>query len=123
MSVHDRPSAAELLAAVRGYLRDEVAPATNDRRAKFRALIAANVLAIVEREAATAAELETSDDLGLRALGYGGGTGDERRAALCARIRSGDYDDPVRDPALMAYARAHVDAKLRVANPRALDRR
>lgn len=123
MSVHDRPTAAELVAAVRAYLLDEVAPHAPDRRAKFRALIAANVLAIVDRELESAAQLDALDDAGLRALGYLDGSAQDRRRALCLRIRAGAYDDPARDAALLAYAHAHVEMRLRVANPAALERR
>ena len=44
-----RPTATELLAAVRGYLTDQVMPATEGQLA-FHARVAANVLAIVARE-------------------------------------------------------------------------
>jgi hypothetical protein len=110
MSIHDRPTARELLDAVRAYVLEEVAPATNDRRARFRALIAANVLAVVERELACEDELDTADAAALRDLGYLDRDADACRRALCARNRAGG----------MAYAQAHVRAKLRVANPGAL---
>jgi hypothetical protein len=117
MSLHDRPSYAELLAAVRDYLTREVA-ATSDRRARFRALIAANVLAVVEREIAAAPADAAAEDAALRALGYPDGTANERRKALCAAIRRGDYDAPERFAAASAYARAMVERKLAVANPK-----
>ena len=50
--MNDRPTADELLEAVREYLHDEVAPEAPTHRARFRALIAANVVAIVRRELA-----------------------------------------------------------------------
>src|SRR5262249_58218194 len=40
---------SELLRAVRGFLEDDLVPALEGRR-RFHALVAANVLAIVERE-------------------------------------------------------------------------
>ena len=46
---YGRPTATELLAAVRGYLTDQVMPATEGQLA-FHARVAANVLAIVARE-------------------------------------------------------------------------
>ena len=46
---HGRPTASELLDAVRGYLTDQVMPATSGQLA-FHARVAANVLAIVARE-------------------------------------------------------------------------
>ncbi len=119
MSLHDRPTIAELLAAVRAYLDDEVA-ASADRRARFRALIAANVLGIVERELRASAADARFDDDGLRALGYDSGTVGERRRRLCAEIRAGDYDAPERFAAAFAYAREAVRRKLAVSNPRYL---
>jgi aminoglycoside phosphotransferase (APT) family kinase protein len=46
---HGRPTASELLDAVRGYLNDQVMPGTSGQLA-FHARVAANVLAIVARE-------------------------------------------------------------------------
>jgi aminoglycoside phosphotransferase (APT) family kinase protein len=46
---YGRPTASELLDAVRGYLTDQVMPATDGQLA-FHARVAANVLAIVARE-------------------------------------------------------------------------
>jgi hypothetical protein len=46
---HGRPTASELLDAVRGFLTDQVMPATTGQLA-FHARVAANVLAIVARE-------------------------------------------------------------------------
>jgi len=46
---HGRPTASELLDAVRGYLTDQVMPGTSGQLA-FHARVAANVLAIVARE-------------------------------------------------------------------------
>jgi aminoglycoside phosphotransferase (APT) family kinase protein len=46
---HGRPTASELLDAVRGYLTDQVMPATTGQLA-FHARVAANVLGIVARE-------------------------------------------------------------------------
>jgi hypothetical protein len=46
---YGRPTASELLDAVRGYLTDQVMPATSGQLA-FHARVAANALAIVARE-------------------------------------------------------------------------
>ena len=46
---HGRPTASELLDAVREFLTDQVMPATSGQLA-FHARVAANVLAIVARE-------------------------------------------------------------------------
>jgi hypothetical protein len=121
MSLHDRPTIAEILQAVRSYLTDEVAK-TDDRRARFRALIAANVLAIAERELTTGADDARFDDEGLRDLGYIDGSADYRRGRLCADIRAGTYDAPDRFAAALEYARSIVERKLAVSNPRYLPR-
>src|SRR3954462_7379513 len=46
----DRPTALELLEAVRLFLETEVAKTTADPRLRFRALVAANALSIASRE-------------------------------------------------------------------------
>jgi hypothetical protein len=121
MSLHDRPTIAEILAAVREYLSGEVA-ASSDRRSRFRALIAANVLGIAERELASSAEDAAFEERHLRALGYADGPADERRRRLCVEIRSGAYDEPERFAAALASARETVARKLAVSNPRYLAR-
>ena len=117
MSLHDRPTLAELLAVVRDYLTNEVA-VTDDRRARFRALIAANVLAVAERELSLGPADALAEDRALADLGYTEGDADTRRRELCAAIRAGEYDEPQRFAAAAAYARAMVLRKLAVANPR-----
>ena len=57
---YGRPTAAELLDAVRGYLTDEVVPRT-DGQLSFHARVAANVVAIVARELAAPAPPLVSD--------------------------------------------------------------
>jgi hypothetical protein len=117
MSMHDRPTVEELLAAVREYLTKEVA-ATEDRRARFRALIAANVLAVAERELGRGGADAAAEDAALTELGYSAGAADARRHELAAAIRSGEFDAPARFDAALAYAREMVVRKLAVSNPR-----
>ncbi|HEU0335550.1 MAG TPA: phosphotransferase [Gaiellaceae bacterium] len=93
---HDRPAAGELADAVRGFLETEILPALDDPRLRFRTLVAMNALGIVERESPPPAERDWS---------------------LARRIRAGD----VRPGDVEAVA-ADVEAKLRVASPRALER-
>lgn len=118
MSLHDRPTLGELLAAVRAYLVDEIAATTKDRRARFRALIAANVLEIAERELASAPADEAAEDFALRQLGYEHGSTAERRHLLCSQIRAGRYDEAARFKSASEYARAMTLRKLAVSNPR-----
>ena len=48
--MQDRPTAQELLEAVRLFLEEEVAPLQNDHRRRFRTLVAISAIATVERE-------------------------------------------------------------------------
>jgi hypothetical protein len=122
MSLHDRPTVRELLEAVRGYLELEVVPAAVDRRARFRALIAANVVQVVLRELDAAAADAVAEEAALAALGLCDGTLEERRRGLARRIRAGAYDEGPRRAAAFGYARETVRRKLAVANPRFIAR-
>src|SRR5262249_16996958 len=129
IAMQDRPTALELLRAVREFLEADVLPSLDGRR-RFHGLVAVNVLAIVEREIGTEeAQLEAQlarlaalpgIDAGERRVGQGALR--ERvhalETALVERIRRGDADaDPFR-AAVRAHVRATVEEKLAVANPR-----
>jgi hypothetical protein len=128
--MQDRPSAAELLAAVRAFLETDVVPALGGRRL-FHARVAANVLAIVERELAREEDrlldewsrlarlLDVSGDPPprLELLRRGVRDLDE---ALAERIRSGDADAGEFADRVRAHLRATVLDKLRVATPKFL---
>jgi hypothetical protein len=98
---HDRPTPAELAEATREFLESEILPVAEDHRLKFRTLVAINALGILERE--------------LRA--EEAGPSEEELSALAERIRAGD---PPGDA--LAILKAHVAAKVRVSNPRYLER-
>jgi hypothetical protein len=93
-AVQPRPTAAELLAVVAEVLERDIVPAL-DGPVQHHARVAANLVAIVERElrfapAAAAAELSAVDGLlqvELTDL-------DDARAQLAAALRSGLADDP-----------------------------
>jgi Domain of unknown function (DUF6285) len=112
VSVHDRPTAAELVEAVREFLTGDVLPAV-EGRLRFHTRVAANVLAMVERELAVGGPQAEAHARALAALGVA----DD--AALAAAIRSGALDH--RRPEVLAAVRASVRAKLEVANPRHLE--
>jgi hypothetical protein len=113
-TLHDRPSAAELVAAVRELLERDVMPATEGRIA-FHARVATNVLAMVERELAVGPELDAEEHARLVArLGHDG-TIAELTSELAAGIRAGAFDD--RRAEVVEDLRATVRAKLAVANP------
>ncbi len=111
---HGRPTAAELVDAVREHLAEAVAP-TLSGAAAFQLKVAGNALAIVARElsepliTAATAEVRRSALAGL-------GVADE--AALAAAIRSGSLDA---GPAVVSVIRPAVVDRVRVANPRWLE--
>jgi hypothetical protein len=111
----DRPSALELLEAVREFLERDVMPATEGRVA-FHARVAANVVAIVAREIEQGPALDASEHARLRhLLGHDGELGD-LEAELARGIRDGSLDD--RRGEVVEHVRETVRAKLLVANPR-----
>jgi hypothetical protein len=92
----DRPTAAELAAAVREFLETELLPTLDDHRLRFRTLVAMNALSIVEREAPLPLE---------------------RDWETARRIRAGD----IRDDDL-GQLKLEAAAKLAIASPRYLER-
>jgi hypothetical protein len=130
--MYDHPSAAELIAAARMQLEQLVIPSIAEPRLRFQTLVAANVLAIVERELAAgqaylaaawqrAAELggDPSDQPDGEAL-HAAVAAQARR--LCQDIRAGAYDDQPRSRALLAHLRRTAEEELLIANPRFLER-
>ncbi len=103
-----RPTAAELVAAVREYLERSVME-TADGGARFQARIARNVLLTVSRELELGPAITEAHANRLARLGF-----DDDRA-LASAIRSGAFDDDWHDlgPALAESARD----QLLVANP------
>jgi len=128
--MQDRPTVAELLDAVRGFLEKDALEAL-DGTAKFHARVSANVLAIAARELELesthiAAEWQRLDHL----LGRAVPPVDPallrtqlaaRSEDLCERIRRGDADDGPFRAAVLAHVRATVREKLAIANPRLLE--
>ena len=110
----DRPTAVELVQAVREFLEHDVMAAT-EGRVQFHTRVAVNVLNVVARE------LELGDDFARqereRAAALLGHDADARdlERELATAIRSGSLDDriePVRE-----HVRATVREKLLIANP------
>src|SRR5258708_10740590 len=98
----DRPAAAELLAAIADLLREEVTPVLDraDPRLGFQMRVAANSLAILEREARLGPAADAREHERLARLLGRDGTLDELNRALAHQLRTGPRDD--RDPALLA---------------------
>jgi hypothetical protein len=95
----DRPTAQELAESVREFLESEILPVVDDHRLRFRTLVAMNALGMVERETAAPPPDRTAD------------------AQLARRIRARE----VGVEALPGLKEA-VAAKLRVSNPRYLEK-
>ena len=96
----ERPTAQELTEAIVEFLGGEILPTLDDHRLRFRTLVAMNALGIVHRELAA---LPPEDD----AL----------RSELARRIRADDVDQ-----GMLAQVKADVEARLRIASPRYLER-
>lgn len=118
MSLHDRPTAAELMAAVREYLERDVMAATEGRVA-FHARVAVNVLGMVERELALGPEQDVAERERLVALLGHDGTIPDLTSELARGIRDGSLD--ARRDAVVEHVHATVRAKLEVANPKYLE--
>ncbi len=108
VSLHDAPTAAQLVEAVREFLEGDVM-ATAEGRVRFHARVAGRVLAQVERELAVGSGPARAHAARLASLGCASD------ADLAAAIRSGALDD--RTGEATTVVRAAVDAKLAVANP------
>ncbi len=125
--MNDRPTAVELLGAVRRFLEREVVPALEGPR-RYHARVAANVVAVVARQIEVEEQqLEAEWKRLGRLLGREEpppAGRDTLRSAVRAgteeiarRIRAGEADSgPWRD-ALIAHLRATVADKLDVARP------
>lgn len=125
--MHDRPTAVELIAAAREHLEHELIPALVEPRLRFRTLVAAYVLSVVERELLRGeaplreawgrlqAVLGRSDpppatpELTASVLAF--------EQELCARIRAGEADAGAFREAVIAHVRASLREKLAVASP------
>jgi hypothetical protein len=132
--MQDRPDARELVEAVASFLEREIIPTLSDPRLRFRALVAANVLAIVSRELASGDAMLREEWRRLAKLLSKTGSEPPERAdelskevqtlnrELCARLRAGEADQEPFYSEAFNHAEATVIAKLLIANPRYLER-
>jgi multidrug resistance efflux pump len=98
--VSERPTPDELAEAIEEFLAGEILPTLDDRRLRFRTLVALNALGIVRRELA---RLPAADDT-------------EHRE-LAKQIRAGDVPSGT-----LARVKRDVEQRLRVASPHYLER-
>src|SRR5215468_10220392 len=132
--MQDRPDSRELVEAVAAFLEKEIAPILTDPRLRFRGLIAANVLNIVARELAAGDEPLRAEWERLVALLHEPSQVPPRDHAalvrhvmvlnekLCDEIRTHKVDDDAWFDKVMEHVQATVIQKLRVTNPRYLER-
>jgi hypothetical protein len=111
---HDLPDAPTLLEAVREFLSEELEPQL-DGRLRWHTKVAANVLAIVERELRLGPEQAARHQERLRRLGF------DSDAELAAAIRAGTLDERLDEVA--GELREMVADKLAVARPQHVNRR
>lgn len=112
--MQDPPSARELIRAVAEFLRGHAMPELTGHTA-FHARVAANVLDIVERELALAAEANAAERERLRALLGTDGTLEALNRLLCERIETGEVGDD--SPGLAEHLWATTLAKLAIDQP------
>ncbi|MDQ2649648.1 MAG: phosphotransferase family protein [Actinomycetota bacterium] len=110
--LYGRPTAQELVEAVREWIEGDVREATQGR-VQFHGRVASNALKIIERELALARAHVPRHAAGLASLGC------RDDAELSARIRGGDLDDRLVE--VRSIVARSVRMKLQVANPRWLE--
>jgi hypothetical protein len=123
--MQDRPTAAELIAAVKEHLEREVIPSLENPKLRYQTLVAAHVLGVVERELGHGEQATRQEQKSLRALlgeapsipetlAHAEAEVREKTLALCQAIRS--QNAAIR-PEVRAHVRAVTSAKLAIANP------
>ncbi|WP_422017656.1 DUF6285 domain-containing protein [Reyranella sp.] len=114
----DRPTAAELLAAIADFLREEATPALDrtEPRLGFQMRVAVNSLAILEREVHLGPVADAREHERLVALLGREATLEELNRELARQLRTGERDE--RDAALMAHLDATIADKIAIANPK-----
>lgn len=113
----DRPHLDELLEAVAEFLEREVLPALADPRLRFQTLVALNALGMARREVALGEALKGEEAAALATLLGEEGEVADLLATLAQQIRQGQAP-----PGTFAFLKAHVARKLKVANPKYLER-
>lgn len=127
-NMQDQPTDRELITAVAHFLQTEIASNVTDHRLKFRALVAANVLTIVERELEMGETLLRAERARLLKLLDVTASDDvyadveHMTRELARRIRAGQADDGPFHDAVFAHVKQTVIEKLQVANPKYLER-
>ncbi len=113
--MHEAPSSEELLGSVIGFLNQVAAPQLSGQAA-FHARVAANALALVEREMAQRPAADArARTLFAALLNDAASSLQALNAQVCAQIRSGDL--ACDNPALLAALREITSAQLAIDQP------
>lgn len=110
----DKPTLAEIVVAVREFLETKAMPELKGRTA-FHARVAANALAIAEREITIGPEAAEQELARLEILLQRRGPLDELNEALCERIASGSMN--LSTPGLAEHLRLTTIDKVRIDQP------
>jgi len=130
--MQDRPTSIELLEAAADFVDREIVPKIEGAR-QFQARVVANVMRIVAREIqqedpAARIEVKALARLLGRDAPHLHSLDDLRKASasmgeeLSARIRAGDADSGSWRSEVLSVVRQSVEDKLRIANPRYLEK-
>lgn len=127
--MQDRPTAVELLDALRDFMRDRAENA-RDRWERFQFQVAANSIDILRREAELEDDFMRQEWHGLDRLlapeeapgGQAAFTARlrERNEELVRQIQAGRFDDTSEEEQLLPHLWETVTNKVRVANPKEL---
>ena len=113
--MHEAPSSEELLGSVIGFLNHIAAPQLSGQAA-FHARVAANALALVEREMAQRPAADArARSLFAALLNDKASTLEALNGQVCAQIRSGQLGCD--NPALLAALREITSAQLAIDQP------
>lgn len=114
----DRPTAAELLAAIADFLREEATPALDrtEPRLGFQMRVAVNSLAILEREVRLGPPADAREHERLVGLLGREAPLEELNRELARQLRRGERDET--DAALMVHLEATIADKIAIANPK-----
>lgn len=128
--MQNRPTAPQLLEAVRELLTNEIIPTISDGGLRFKALIAVNLLAITERELAAGDSSMTAELSRLQTLTHneipipdGEPLADSIRSLnhdLARLIRNEDADEGAFAEQVRAHVRQTLIDQLKVSNPKFL---
>ncbi|MEO1552744.1 MAG: DUF6285 domain-containing protein [Pseudomonadota bacterium] len=115
--MHDHPSVAELVQAVKNFIDDTAAPNLSGHAA-FHARVASNALATILRDIELRPQSEASERARLIALlgASGDVTVEDLNADLSSRIRAGEMTPDT--SGLLAHLKATTMAQVEIDQPR-----